>query len=83
MDEEDTAIFHGGDAVRFTVIVFLGRLWQTGQKIGISAGAALTVLEGEVERGVKLEPPLDSRIVVSTLRAPCDPRRCKTFLPQR
>ena len=65
MGEEDTAIFHGGDAVRFTVIVFLGRLWQTGQKIGISAGVALTVLEGVVERGEKLEPQLDSRIVVS------------------
>ena len=45
--------------------MFRGRLWQTGQEIGISVGAALAVLEGVVERGEKLEPPLDSRIVVA------------------
>ena len=42
-----------------------GRLWQTGQEIGISVGAAFAVLEGAVVRGEKLEPPLDPRIVSS------------------
>ena len=41
------------------------RIWQTGHKIGISVGAALAILEGVVERGEKLEPLLDSRIVIS------------------
>ena len=47
--------------------MFRGRLWQTGQEIGISVGAALAALEGIVERGEKHEPPLASRIVVSHL----------------
>ena len=59
-DEESTVIIHGGEAARATAVVFRVRLWQTGQEIGISVGAALAVLEGE-----KLEPPLESRIVVS------------------
>ena len=44
--------------------MFRGRLWQTRHKIGISVGAALAVLEGVVERCEKLEPPLDSRVVI-------------------
>ena len=64
-DEEDNAIFHGGEPARSTAIVFRGRLWQTGQEIGISVGAALAVLEGVVGRGEKFESPLESRIVVS------------------
>ena len=49
--------------------MLLARLCQTGQAIGISIGAALAVLRGVVERGEKLEPPLDSRIVVSHFSA--------------
>ena len=49
-DEEDTAIIHGVEAARSTAVVFRGRLWQTGQEIGISVGAALGVLKGVVER---------------------------------
>ena len=64
-DEEDTASFQGDEAARSSAIVFRGRLWQTGQKIGISVGAALAVLEGVVERCEKLEPPLDSRVVIA------------------
>ena len=63
-DKEDTAINHRGEAARSTAVVFRGRLWQTGQEIGISVGAALAVLEGVVERCEKLEPPLDSRVVI-------------------
>ena len=63
-DEEDTAIFRGDEAARSSAVVFRGRLWPTGQKIGIFIGAALAVLEGVVERCEKLEPPLDSRLVV-------------------
>ena len=44
--------------------MFRGRPWEEGQKIGISVGAVLAVLEGVVERREKLEPPLDSRIVI-------------------
>ena len=45
--------------------MFRGSLWKTtGQEIGISVGAALAVLECVVERGEKLEPPLDARVVV-------------------
>ena len=33
--------------------------------MGVGIGAAFSVLEGVVERGEKLEPRLDSRIVVS------------------
>ena len=64
LGEDDTAIFHGDEAVRSSAVVFRGRLWQTGQEIGISVGAALTVFERVVERSEKLEPPLDSRIVI-------------------
>ena len=63
-DEEDTTIFHGDEAVRSSAVVFRGRFWQTGQKIGISVGAALAVLEGVVERCEKLEPPQDSSVVI-------------------
>ena len=63
-DEEDAAIFHVGEAARSSAVVFRGRLWQTGQNIGVSLGAALAVPEGAVERCEKLEPPLDSRVVI-------------------
>ena len=63
-DEEDTAIIHGDEVARSSAVVFRRRLWQTGQKIGISVGATLAVLEGVVERCEQLEPPLDSRIVI-------------------
>ena len=63
-DEEGTAIFHGGEVARSTAVLFRGRFWQTGQKIGISVGAALAILEGVVEHCEKLEPPLDSCIVI-------------------
>ena len=66
-DEEDTAIFRGGEAARSSAVVFRGRLYQTGQEIGISVGATLAVFEGVVTRGQNLEPPLDSRIVFSHL----------------
>ena len=64
-DKEDTAINHRGEAARSTAVVFRGRLWQTGQEIGISIDATLAVLEDVVGRGEKIEPPLDARIVVS------------------
>ena len=38
--------------------------WRTGQEIGISVGSSLAVLEGVVERGENVEPPLDAGIVV-------------------
>ena len=34
-DEEDTAIFHGGEAARPSAVVFRGRLWQTGQELSL------------------------------------------------
>ena len=64
-DEEDIATIHGGEATRSTAAVFRGRLWYTRHEVGISVGAALAVLEGVVERCEKLEPPLDSRVVIS------------------
>ena len=57
-DEEDTAIFHAGEAARSTAVVFRGMIWRTGQEM-------LAVFEGIVERGEKLGPPLDSLIAVS------------------
>ena len=64
-DEKNSVIIHGGEAARPTAVVFRGSLWKTtGQEIGISVGAALAVLECVVERGEKLEPPLDARVVV-------------------
>ena len=60
-----TTIFHGDEAAIFSAVVFCGRFWQTGQKIGFSVGAALAVLEGVIGRCEKLEPPLDSRVVIS------------------
>ena len=64
-DEEDTTIFHGGEATRSKAVVFLGRLWQTMQEISVAVIAALAVLQGVVDCGEKLEPPRDSRIVIS------------------
>ena len=64
-DEEDTAIVYGDEAVSPSVVVFRGRLFQTGHEIAISDGIALAVLEDVVKRGEKLEPPLDSRNVIS------------------
>ena len=64
-DEEGTANYHGGEAARPSAVVFRGRLWQMRREIGVSIGAALAVLQGVVERGEKLEPPLDSRVVIS------------------
>ena len=63
-DEENTTIFHGDEATRSSAVMFRGRHWQTGQEVGISVGAALALLEGVVERGEKLDPPLDSGIVI-------------------
>ena len=62
--DEDTAVFHEDEAARSSSVVFRVRLWQTGQKISISVCAALALLKGVVERCEKLEPPLDSRIVI-------------------
>ena len=64
-DEEDIATIHGGEATRSTAAVFRGRLWYTRHEVGISVGAALAVLEGVVNRSEKLDPPLDSHIVIS------------------
>ena len=64
-DEEDTAIVHWDEAARSSAVVFRCGLWQTGQESGISVDASLAVPEGVVERGENLEPPLDSRIVIS------------------
>ena len=36
-----------------------------GQEIGFSVGSALAVLEDVVKRGETIEPPLDSRILIS------------------
>ena len=84
--EEDTAIFNGGEAARSSAVVLRGRLWQTGQEIGISVGAALAVLGGVVERGEKLEPLLDSRIVISHFVNPFERlviREDAKLVPQR
>ena len=43
LDEEHTAIFHGGEAARFSAVVFRGRLCPTRQEIGISIGAACVI----------------------------------------
>ena len=66
-DGEDTVIVDGDEAARSCAVVFRGRLWQPGQEIGISVGAALAVLEGVVERRENLEPPLNWLIVIPTL----------------
>ena len=34
-----------------------GRLWQTGQEIGVAVGAAFAVFERIIERGEELKPP--------------------------
>ena len=57
-----------GEAARSTTVVFRGRLWQV-QEVGISVGVALVELEGAVECCERLEPPLNSRIVVSHFAA--------------
>ena len=70
-DDEVTAIIYGGEAARPTAVVFRGGDWQTGQKVGISVGASLAVLERVVECGENLEPPLDSRSEVSHFADAC------------
>ena len=71
-DEEYTAIFHDSEAARSSTVVFHGRLWQTGQEIGISVIAALAMLEGVVKRGETLKPPLYLRIVISHFGNACE-----------
>ena len=63
-NEEDTAVLDGGDTTRPTAVVGGCRLRQTGQKNSNCVGTALLVLECVDERGGKLEPPLDARVVV-------------------
>ena len=58
LDGEDIAVIYGGEAAKPTAVMFHGKLWQTGQKIGVSVGVALAVLEYVVLRGEKVEPPL-------------------------
>ena len=66
--------------------MFRGRLWETGQEIRISVGAALAVLECVAECGEKNRviagrarcgPPL-----CRCSRTPCDPKRHKTSCPK-
>ena len=56
LDEEDTAVFHEDEAAKTSAVGFRGRLWQTGQGIDTSVGAALAVLEGK--RAFILNEPL-------------------------
>ena len=65
-DEEDTAIIHGGGTSRSTAVVFRGRLWQTGQEIGISVGDARAVLESVAERGDETQCDFTRRFVLTT-----------------
>ena len=44
--------------------MFCGGLRQAGEKIRISVGAAIAVLEGVAERGEELEPPLNAHVMV-------------------
>lgn len=53
----------GGGVAKPTAVVFRGGLWKTGQRIGVSVGAALTVLECVTQYGERLEPPIDARVV--------------------
>ena len=63
LDEEATTVFNGVDAARPTAVVVCGGLRQAVEKKQHSLAAALAVLEGVVERGEGLEPPLDARVV--------------------
>ena len=66
-DEGDTTVLDGSESARPTAVVFCGGLRQAREKISISVGAALAVLEDVVGRGEELKPMLDSCVVVPYL----------------
>ena len=86
MDEEDTTVFDGSESTRPTTVVCCGGLRQAGEKISISVGAALAILEGVAERGEEFEPPLDSLVVVpyltDALKCFVDRKHAKLRAPQ-
>ena len=59
-------MLHGDEAARSSAVVFRGRLWQTGQEIGISVGDARAVLESVAERGDETQCDFTRRFVLTT-----------------
>ena len=57
-------ILNRGQTRRTIAVMFRGMLRQARQEVGVAVCASFSVLEGIVERGEELEPPLDSDIVV-------------------
>ena len=63
-------------------VMFRGMLRQARQEVGVAVFAAFSVLEGIVERGEELEPPLDSDMWSPTmpmLSGPCGQRTYGTW----
>ena len=59
---------------------------KTGQQVGISVGAARAMLERVVERGEKLELPLNARVVVphyAMLSVALRSEKMRNFISQR
>ena len=64
-DEVYGLIVYRGEAARNAAVVFSRRLWQPREEVSITICASLSLLWFVVKRGEVLEPPLDSRVVVS------------------
>ena len=65
-DEAYGLIVDRGEAARTAAIVLSRRLWQPREGASIIICASFSVLQFVVKRGEILEPPLDSRVVVSS-----------------
>ena len=57
-------ILNRGETHRPIAVMYLGRLRQARQEVGVAVRAALADLECVVERGEELKPPLDSGVMV-------------------
>lgn len=85
--EEETIVLKRGEAARPATVVICCGLWRTGHTISSFDGTALSVPKCVVERGEKLEPALNTRVVIPERyrrsRAVCDPKRYERSCPQR
>ena len=57
-------ILNRGETCRTIAVMFRGRHRQARQEVGVAVRASFAVVEGVVERGEKLEPSLDSGVVI-------------------
>ena len=68
--EVHASILNRGETRRTNVVMFRGRLRQARQELGVAVRASFAVLECVVKRGEKLEPSLDSGLVVPYFALP-------------